>query len=408
MYWTEYNSWGKTRILIKAVIVISIFVVVIFLFNNLILSSEQTILDSGSDSPPLITKEPPTPPGNNRLVDKGRHVLTLMDESEHRFSKREWWYFNVFFTDSKGELVNWSMIISFNKMASNDIRFLQRDNFFLVLYDNLGTYYSYNSLNNPRGSFQAGQEGVELSFGPNFAKGTYPQWMVHAEDQNNELITDLIFTADFLPVWVEGRSSNLVFGGFMAGDYYIPRCNVSGTLQWKQKTYNITGIGYHDHVWEANIPRFITNGWEWFNFHFDNGWEMYVSKFNLRRIRDVYAGAIIISPNNRNLVEFNTFDLKPRNLNSATGIARMKYPQEYTLVAERDDMKISLEIKIYNICEIVWPRARTGMFEGPCYVSGTFSWDQECVTLQGFGMSEVTIVEYLLQRPKILDQLRAK
>ena len=56
-------------------------------------------------------------------------------------------------------------------------------------------------------------------------------------------------------------------------------------------------------------------------------------------------------------------------------------------------MVLNLDIRNYGIWEMVWPRAWTGMFEGPCIVSGTFSWDQESVELQGVGMSEVTIVQ---------------
>jgi hypothetical protein len=133
---------------------------------------------------------------------------------------------------------------------------------------------------------------------------------------------------------------------------------------------------------------------------------MYVSKFNLRRIRDIYAGAIVISPDNRNLVEFNKFNLEKIELISATDFPRIQYPIQYRLHAERDGMILNLDIHVYNICEIVWPRAWTGMFEGPCVVTGTFSWDQESVNLQGIGMSEVTIVQYLLQRPRFLDRIR--
>lgn len=79
---------------------------------------------------------------------------------------------------------------------------------------------------------------------------------------------------------------------------------MEGTINLEKKEYIVYGIGYHDHVWEANIPRFFSKGWDWFNLHFDNGWEMYLSKFILRGLRDRYAGAVIISPNNRNLVEW--------------------------------------------------------------------------------------------------------
>ena len=406
MYWKEYDAWGTWRIALKICIAAIILALIILITRGFIWgeSEEMSVI---SDNPlDIINDEPPSPPGSNRLVDKGRHVLTVEDESVHRLSRREWWYFNVFFDDPASDLANWSMIISFNKMAPNDIRYLQRDNFFFVLYDPYGTCYSFGSLDNSRGVFSADKPGVDLSFGKSWTQGQYPQWTIHAEAENGEITADIIFTADFLPVWIEGRSSNLMLGGFVAGDYSIPRCNVTGTIIWNNQEHQVRGIGYHDHVWETNIPRFITKGWEWFNFHFNNDWEMYVSKFNLRRIKDTYLGAIVISPNNRNLVEFNKFDLEKIELVSATDFPRLKYPIQYRLHAERDDMILDLNIQVYNICEIVWPRAWTGMFEGPCHVSGTFSWDQQSVELQGLGMSEVTIVQYLIQRLRILNRLK--
>jgi predicted secreted hydrolase len=408
MYWKEYDAWGIWRIVLKTSIIVIILISVVFLTSGFIWDESEEMPVVPEDSLDIIDEEPPVPPGNNRLVDKGRHVLTVEDESVHLLSKREWWYFNVFFDDPASDLANWSMIISFNKMAPNDIRYLQRDNFFFVLYDPDGNHYDFGSLDNPRGVFSADKPGVDLTFGESWAQGQYPQWIVHAESTNGEIIADFSFTADFIPVWIEGRSSNLVIGGFVAGDYCIPRCNVTGSIIWNNQEYQIQGIGYHDHVWETNIPRFITNGWEWFNFHFDNGWEMYVSKFNLRRIRDSYLGAIVISPNNRNLVEFNKFDLEKIELVSATDFPRIQYAVHWRLHAEKDDMVLNLDIRAYGIWEMVWPRAWTGMFEGPCVVSGTFSWDQQSVELQGVGMSEVTIVQYLIHRFRILDRLKGQ
>jgi hypothetical protein len=406
MYWKEYNNSGSWRIAFKTIIIVLVLISAAYYVSGFIWSdpTDETIIHD-DDPLDLMDQDPPVPPGSNRLIDKGRHILTVEDESVHPISKREWWYFNVFFDDPKSDLANWSMIVSFNKMKFNDIRFVDRDNFFFILYDPEGTSYNFGSYDNPRGVFQIGKPGVDLTFGNSWAQGQYPEWMVHAEYNQGEIIADFHFKADFMPVWVEGRSSNLLIGGHVAGDYYIPRCNVAGEILWNGHEYTVKGLGYHDHVWETNIPRFISRGWEWFNFHFENGWEMYMSRFNLRSIGNRYAGAIVISPNNRNLVEFKFYDLEKIELVSAADFPRIKYPLKYRVHAEREGMILELDITIYNICEVVWPRAWTGMFEGPCVVSGTFSWDQESVELQGKGMSEVTIVHYLLQRPRILDRL---
>jgi len=358
----------------------------------------------------LIEEESPTPPGSSRTIDSGRHVLEPEDEGIHnkgirKLARREWWYFNVFFNNPASDLKDWSMIVSFNNMAFNDIKFLKRDNLFIILYDDEGESHNFNILNNRRGALKATTPGVDVTFLDSWAKGEYPSWQVHVENNEHGFIADFNFTADFMPVWVEGRSSNLAFGKRMAGDYYVPRCNVEGTITWEGKDYIVYGIGYHDHVWESNIPRFVSKGWDWFNIHFDNGWEMYLSKFTLRGLRDRYAGALIISPNNRNLVEWDKFTLEYVESRSPQSLPSLSYPVKYHVEATRDDMVLKLDITIYNVCEIVWRNARTGMFEGPCYATGSFSWSGHTVELNGYGMSEITRVKYLFSDLNLFNQL---
>ena len=354
---------------------------------------------------PLIEEPQPTPPGQKRGIDSGRHVLEPTDEGVHKISKREWWYFNVFFNSPGSDLKDWSMIISFNKMARNDIRFVKRDNFFMVLYDNEGNSYPFNVVNQKRGTLSMGGPGVDVRFNNNWAKGEYPTWQVHGENKEKGFTVDLTYTADFIPVWVEGRSSNLFFiGKKLSGDYYVARCFVEGVINWNGEEHNVYGVGYHDHVWEGGIPRMISKGWDWFNLHFDNGWEIYLSKFIFRTPFNLYAGALIVSPDNREIIEWAWFDLDYVEKRPAKGLPSLYYPYEYHLKASKDGMSIELDITVENVCEIIYKSARTGMFEGPCKAVGTFTWDDNTVELNGYGMSEVTRVKYLFGG--ILENIR--
>jgi hypothetical protein len=64
-------------------------------------------------------------------------------------------------------------------------------------------------------------------------------------------------------------------------------------------------------------------------------------------------------------------------------------------------MILELDIHVNSVCELVWRKSRTGMFEGPCIAQGTFSWDGNTVELYGYGMSEVTKVKYLIELPNL-------
>ena len=90
-----------------------------------------------------------------------------------------------------------------------DIRFLRPDNLFILLYDDTGMSYNFDTLNKRRGTLQSADSGVDVTFQNSWVKGTYPSWHIHAVNDEKGFVVDLDFTADFLPVWVEGRSANL-------------------------------------------------------------------------------------------------------------------------------------------------------------------------------------------------------
>ena len=358
-----------------------------------------TITGNTSISP---EEEEPTPPGTNRIIDSGRHILELVDEGVHKGSRREWWYFNIFFNDPDSDLQGYSMIVSFNQMKFFDVRFLRPDNLFILLFDDSGMSYTFSTLNKRRGTLQATGSGVDVTFQNSWIKGSYPSWRVHIVNDEKGFVADLDFTADFLPVWVEGRSANLPIASLVTGgDYYVPRCKVTGNISWDGKQYRVGGIGYHDHVWQSVVPRWASKGWDWANIHFDNGWEMYLSKFILRTPFKLFFDSIIISPNNRNITEFNSFKVTYTETASPKGLPFMNYPKKIHVEAKRDDMILKLDIEVYNTAENVWKLARTGMFEGPCYAKGTFSWSGYTLELNGYGLSEFTRVKYLFGLPGI-------
>jgi hypothetical protein len=131
---------------------------------------------------------------------------------------------------------------------------------------------------------------------------------------------------------------------------------------------------------------------------------MYVSKFSLRAPFKLAFDSIIISPNNRNITEFNKFTVTYTETATPKGLPFMHYPKKLHIDAERDGMVLNLDLEIVNTAENVWRLARTGMFEGPCIATGTFSWDQYTVELNGYGLSEFTRVKYLFGLPGIFQK----
>ena len=357
------------------------------------------------DSPISGEENEPTPPGLKRVIDSGRHILLPEDEGNHKFSNREWWYFNVFFNDPYSDLQGYSMIVSFNRLKFSDVRFLRPDNLFILLFDDTDKSYIFSTLNKRRGTLKSTNPGADVMFENSWVKGSYPSWNVHIVNDEKGFIADLDFTADFLPVWVIGRSTNLPFKSLITGgDYYVPRCKVKGNISWDGKQYHVGGIGYHDHVWNNIVPRWVSKGWDWANIHFDNGWELSLSKFNFRLPFELHDEYLIITPNNRNITQFNYFKTTYTETANPKGLPFMHYPKKIHIEAQREDIILKLDIEVYNTCENVWKRSRSGMFEGPCYAKGTISWSDYTVELNGYGYTEYTRVKYLFGLPGIFQK----
>jgi len=421
-YWKRYKDFeqkGSSQVIkrkkpYKKIIALFFVFIIVFssigyiLFITPISRNEISSKIEQNKKEIIMEPEPPTPPGTSRAIDSGRHVLQPVDEGPHKLSAREWWYFNVFFNDPISDMQGNSMIISFNRMALLDIRFLRRDSHFIVLYDNkTKTSYDFSILNQKRGTLKASGPGVNVNFKNSYATGQYPKWIVHAESESGDFVAELTFTATFMPVWVMGRSSNLAVFRYFGGDYYCPRCYVEGNITWNNKDYFVCGTGYMDHVWQTTAPRFVTKGWDWLNLHFDNGWEMYLSKFIFRFLGDTsYAGELLISPNNQNIVQYIFFSIDYIEKTGLKSIPSLIYPTKFLITAKRNDMVLRLEVELTNPCEIAFKKiARTGMVEGPCVAKGTFSWSGNTVELNGYGMFEATRVKYLFQLPGILPKI---
>jgi hypothetical protein len=108
-----------TIIIVALIVVSTLFLYKADYMSSFLPSDNQTPPDAGDNTTTTLSREKlPTPP--NSLIPAYRRDVSSEDEGLHfnelRIS-REWWYFNVFFNEPGSDLSNWSMVVSFNKMA---------------------------------------------------------------------------------------------------------------------------------------------------------------------------------------------------------------------------------------------------------------------------------------------------
>lgn len=333
---------------------------------------------------------------SQRVLDQTmRHTLQPEDEGPHfhrYLPVREWWYFNVVFDKPDSELQNWSAMISFNRLCK---MFEQPDMLFITLYDDANKTYG-GVTNGERGTLQAIGPGVNVSFEDSYAKGNYPLWYVHTDEnymnQHHRIIIDLYFKAEALPYWVWGNTGQgLSKSPF--GYYSINSCEVWGSIVLDGKNYTVHGTGYHDHTWALLMIGGSSLVWDWFSIHFTNGlhgfiWQIFPG--TLGRYFSIRPGFGWIT-DGQNYTDFKVFTLEYLE-SIETSIPGIKRPQLFKVSSEMFESTLTLQLQTGNMHEYLWgdpPFFEVGLWEGPCFVTGTLSHDDTLQDLSGIGIAEI-------------------
>jgi predicted secreted hydrolase len=376
-----------------------------------------------------ITSPPPdvlTPP--NSFIPSFRRDVSPDDEGVHydkiRIS-REWWYFGAVFNDEDSDLKDWTVAISFNHMAQGDlIGTFKPDLLVVILNGENGEIYG-GMINKKRylgilnsGTLIASSPGVNVQFEDSWAEGEYPNWHVHAEDNdidnNNEIIIDLNYKTTSLPIWTIGTRAFDKSKSSIA-NYLFIGCEVNGTVELNGQTFYVKGVGHHEHAWSPkSVTKGLINGWDWFHITLDNGWNIYQSNYyptpqyittKTSKINP-FGTFLITTDRGETLTELKNVDLKiTREDNKIFPFVRM--PADFSISAQPSlnpiyvisqsllygtNTKLEGDIKIKNAYNKVWKfPTYMGMKIGSCTLEGTLSWiddeGEHQMQIQGIGIS---------------------
>lgn len=337
---------------------------------------------------PQIQTQALTPlniPWKNKInpADEGAHYPRLI-------SMREWWYFNIIFDHPKSSLQNWSAMISFNHMSKS---FDQPDILFVTLYDTENNTYG-GMITGEQGTLRAEKHTLNLSYHSSWARGLYPRWTLHIEDDTadteNTIIIDVTFNTTCKPYWV-GCNTGLGNIHSLLGYYSINHCIVSGTVQLNNKTHHVKGTGYYDHFW---LPFSIGGAgffWDWFSIHFDNGlhgfiWHITPAATNQPHSRR--PGFCWITDGNT-FTDFHVFMMEYLTYEN-TSIPGLQRPKEFFLHSTSLHTKLNLFFKTENMHEYMWGQpVEIGLWEGSCSVFGTMKIKNQLIPVKGSAISEI-------------------
>ncbi len=401
---------------IDAIIVVALIVVAgLFLYKAGYFSPENNIKfpeRPGIDNTTEMPLETPLPPTS--FIPSYRRDVSPEDEGAH-FDKirisREWWMYGAVFNDNSSDLKDWTVTISFNHMARGDLLgSLKPDLLVVSLHGPNGESYG-GMINKQRyagilntGTLVASSPGVNVEFEDSWAEGEYPNWHVHAEDndidENRDIIIDLDYKANSLPLWTIGSRAFDKSESSIAS-YLFSGCEVTGTVKIDGQVYEIKGTGYHEHSWTPNaITKASINGWDWFHIALDNGWEIHTT--NYLPMPQIISGKLTtINPFGTFLLTTDGGETYTELKNLDIQITRqdeqifpfVKMPVDFSMTAKPSgnplylisqsllygtNTVIDFDVSVENSNNKVWKfPTYVGMKLGYCDVEGLLSWSDD-------------------------------
>ncbi len=375
---------------------------------------------------PLPIDQSPAPPTS--LIPAYRRDVSPEDEGVHfndLCTSREWWYFNAVFTDTTSQLKDWAVAVSFNHMARGDLFGTNKPDLLIVsiLGNNSETYGGMVNKEHHLGILQQGTliaetPGVKVAFEDCWAEGSYPRWHVHVEnpdvDSAHEIVIDLDFSAQSLPVWALG-SHVIEKSDSEVANYVLLGCTVSGTVTIDGESYIVKGTGSHEHSWTPNaIRKLFIGGWDMFTLTMENGWNLYVANYlpspqaisGAISALDPFGTLLISSDKGKTITELKDVNLKITQRDEKV-FPLVRLPSGFSLQADPSinplyvvsqsllyGTKTSLkgDLSITHATNHIWKfPTYIGMKIGYCVYDGSLSWtddegDHE-VPIHGIGVS---------------------
>ncbi|UCB58372.1 MAG: hypothetical protein JSV67_07160 [Thermoplasmatales archaeon] len=371
---------------------------------TLIFNPTGDVLGSWTFTPKKVLPESIIP-ASERVInpeDEGKHYNKLL-------VSREWWYFTAIFNEDS-ELPGWAVSISFNHMSRTDLFIVYPDILFITLHSPDGEKYGgiiererpilgdFSFLKDPVLQASYSDDMFRVSFEKSYVQGQEPNWHIHIEgnniDKNNhKILMDLQFFAPSSPLWIHNNRLIQNTNANIAS-YVFVGCDVSGTIEIDGFSYNVEGVGHHEHTWASGIiSKGLIRGWDWSHMKLDNGWNIYYSNYYiLSQFKSTkeytinpLSTLLITSDKGEKLTILD--DIEINILQSDKVFLLLNIPLEIEISAKAGPSQIllktfkinlDLNLKADNTLDNVWKKfAYVGMKIGRAIVSGQITWSDD-------------------------------
>lgn len=300
----------------------------------------------------------------------------LTPEAEGRYysPKMQWWCVHAHMTDASKK--DWSFYF-WPALGSIDEAWIAT----LFTSDQV---IDFTQVHLPLGSLHASREGVDVSYGPNFIRGSYPSYKIHVEGNRGDpaYMVDLQLTA-------ESDSFRAVRDTRGIDWNYIPRLRVTGTIGIAGRSVPVEGHGYY----ERRRGRFWTPGvkmglWESIPLASQDGLSIPLFYKVWRDDDSAQVLTLTFTVDGKRLVEFKDVNVDILEATRFEGFTEVAYPMRFRVSASDAEGKADLlitrsphRLKMRNYFEEPDRSANAVGMYGPGKVQGTLQYKGRSYTV---------------------------
>ncbi|KYK25319.1 hypothetical protein AYK24_05105 [Thermoplasmatales archaeon SG8-52-4] len=374
---------------------------------------------------------------------KNNNPWTTNDERNHFPSAVEWWCAEAFFKtveDNKKWSFNSSITVGCSKggEVGSGVKttLFNQENNTLFEYKNMKYHGRINNTQkDDRSKLKSlfkDSNGFYVKHAESYMDGIFPDYNLYLKDIKNKIFFDFKLHAKSKPHWVAQNITDgwLPWGLGFYRYGFIPKLELSGKLKIKNKTLNVNGIGYYEHVWgdwsfhnplnpginynnaisiytklggwwlknhKIKIPKSIAFtsennpvGYDWAWAVLDNGWTIFYGNIMLWIMEGPAAGTLILSKDDENYEEYCDIEFK-YNIIKYSKKYDFCYPSELEVIARKNKEILHLHFKMTSECREFTQKFPKGKYwlafvicEAPGEVNGYYFDGKKKIKLNGF------------------------
>lgn len=195
-------------------------------------------------------------------------------------------------------------------------------------------------LHQPVGTFGTSRSGVDVRFGDQYIRGTYPDYDIHVEGTHDGMPVSLEIhmTADTAPFEALPDLRGITW-------HYVPRFSVRGTLALRGAVTTVTGAGYLERrrgrFWSPGIDRGL---WESIPGPADSPFSIPLFYKVWKNDGTIQLQTLTFTVDGKSVVDFADVEVDVLETANLPGFEEIDHPMRYRLTAAGDGGSAAIEV----------------------------------------------------------------